>query len=150
MEAENTEQQIDKGALITMRLGFEDDNNFILSTWLRGLYYGESWFSLIDKKAFMKNYHTFLEQLLASDLVNVRVACLKDDPEVILGYAVVSSDHAAVHWVFTKSAWRNIGIAKMLVPKEVHTATHATKLGLRLMKSKGYTFNPFYNPLKGE
>lgn len=134
---------INKSELIAIRDYLPGDMNLILATWLRGLYYSDSWYSEIPKNIFMDQYHKIIKTILASPHTSVRVACLKEDPEVILGYAVLSNVHTAVHWVFCKKNWRGIGIAKDLVPNTVNSATHATKVGLGIMKKKGYIFNPF-------
>lgn len=134
---------MNKSELVAIREYLLGDRNFILATWLRGLYYGDTWFREIPKDLFMENYHRVLEALLSKSSVKVRVACLKDDPEVILGYAVVSPGE--LHWLFVKSAWRGIGIAKSLVPEDTHTVTHLTKVGLGILKRYPgqVIFNPF-------
>ncbi len=135
--------EIDKKNLIAIRDGVPEDHAFIMATWLRGLYYGDSWFSLINKDVFMTAYHLHLETLLKTPGITVKVACLKDDPEVILGYAVLTADRI-VHWVYCKGAWRKIGIAKSLVPDNVTSATHLTKIGLSILRKKPrISFNPF-------
>lgn len=135
---------MDKLDLIAIRdWNPEQDKNFILSTWLRGLYYGNDWFRQIKKDIFMNKYHAFLENLLAQSATNVQVACLREDPEVILGYSVLGANHTA-HWTFVKSAWRNIGIAKSLIPADTETVTHLTKVGLSIInKHPNVVFNPF-------
>lgn len=135
---------MDKTSLVGHREALAGDRNFILATWLRGLYYGNTWFKEIPKNVFMENYHNLLDRLLASPTVKIKVACLKDDPDVILGYSVVSKDETIVHWVFCKSAWRGIGIARSLVNPQATVATHLTKVGLSLIKKcPGMIFNPF-------
>lgn len=136
-------EEIKKEDLVLVRDMRVSDMNFIFSTFLRGLYYGDSWFSEIPKDIFMKNYHQVIEKILNSPKVQVKVACLKDDDEVILGYSLLSKDDTKCHFVFVKNAWRKIGIAKSLVPQTVNTATHSTTLGLSLIKKKGWLFNPF-------
>lgn len=121
-----------------------EDNNFILATFLRGLYYGDSWFSMIPKPIFMANYKKVANVLLTSPKTVIKVACLKEDPDVILGYSILSSDYQAIVWVFVKSAWRRQGIAKTLVPRHPTEVTHLTRLGAELMnKFENVTFNPF-------
>src|ERR1700679_142902 len=93
----------------------ESDKNFILATFLRGLYYGDSWFSMVDKDAFMEYYGKIANMILVHPKVSIKVACLKEDSEVILGYAILSKDNTAVHWAYVKSPWRNKGIAKSLL-----------------------------------
>lgn len=123
-----------------------EDKNFILATFLRGLYYGDSWFSFIPKDIFMASYHEVAKALIASKNVTIKVACLKEDNNVILGYSVLSNDFQTIHWVFVKSAWRNKGIMKAILPSYPSTITHLTKLGKILMINKypNAVFNPFY------
>lgn len=136
-----------KADLIAIRSSTENDKSFIFATMLRGLYYGESWFSAIPKKIFMDNYHAFLERFYAQPKVSVVVACMKDDPEIILGYSIMHQNTPGefiLDYVFVKPAWRKIGIAKSLIPKNVVAFTHLTKVG-RALKSKiePAVFNPF-------
>lgn len=129
--------------LITSRPYEPNDRAFILASWLKGMYYGDSWFSFIPKNIFMAAYHNFLERLLDAPGVEIKVACLKEDPQVILGYAVCAN--TVIHWVFVKKAWRGIGVAKMLLPERVSAVTHLTVVGKRLLQTKlpGAVFNPF-------
>jgi len=134
---------LEKTNLVSTRNSTPEDKNFILATWLRGLYYGDSWFREIRKDIFMENYHKVIENILARPGVSVQVACLKDDPEVILGYSVSRGN--TLDWVFIKAAWRGIGIAKSLLPKDLNVVTHLTKPGLSILKKKlpEVVFNPF-------
>lgn len=130
--------------LYDIRDAKEEDKNFILSTFMRGLYYGDSWFSLIPKQIFMVNYKPVAETLVNSSKTAVKIACLKEDNTVILGYSILSADYQTIHWVFVKKVWRNRGIARSLLPKYPTAVTHLTKLGLDLMpKFEGVIFNPF-------
>lgn len=122
-----------------------DDENFIFSTWLRGLYYGESWFSMIPKDIFMNSYKQIVKTLLLNVNVKVNVACLKEEPNVILGYSVVSRNDEALIWIFVKKPWREQGIGKSLVPSNLKYVTHLTALGKTLLpKLNNVAFNPFY------
>jgi len=139
----------DIDALYDIRDYVETDKAFIMSTFLRGLYYGDSWFSLIDKDAFFSVYKTVAEALLYHPNTEVRIACLKEDPDVILGYRLCSG--SIVHWVYVKSSktregltWRNNGIGRRLLPDSVSAVTHLTTLGKSLIhKFPGCVFNPF-------
>lgn len=137
---------LQKTDLVVTRDYLPNDKNFILATWLRGLYYGESWYRDIPKDIFMANYHTILEKILATPGLSVKVSCLKDDNEVILGYSVYHklNELIVLDWIFVKSAWRRIGIGKGLVPQGVMFVTHLTKVGKALMpKIPNVQFNPF-------
>ncbi len=134
---------MDKAELVAIRDFLPEDKNFIYASWLRGVYYGDSWLSLMSKDAFMGAYHKVIENLLESPGVQVKVACLKEDPEVILGYAVLSRVTPILHFCFVKSAWRGIGIAKLLVPQDIKIVTNVTKSGLAIMrKYPGVSYNP--------
>lgn len=128
--------------LYDIRAMKEEDKNFILSTFKRGLYYGDSWFSLIPQDIFMKNYGKVCEELLNRRVV--LVACLKEDADVIIGYSITTKDQSTVDWVFVKNMWRKKGIGKSLVPNNFTVVTHLTKLGLSLLsKFPNCIFNPF-------
>lgn len=121
----------------------ESDKSFILSTFLRGLYYGDSWFSLIDKKIFMDNYKHIAEKIVSSPNTTIRVACLIEEPDVILGYSILSTNKTIV-WVYVKSVWRKRGIGRTLTPEFPTAVTHLTALGKSLLtKIPGAVFNPF-------
>lgn len=135
---------LDKKDLVAIRGPQADDVNFIYASWLRGLYYGNTFFGEIPKDIFMSKYHKALEGILLR--ATVRVACLKEDPEVILGYSVSRTTEAGetLDWLFVKSAWRRIGIGKSLVPNKIQAVTHMTKVG-RSLKPKDCIYNPFLN-----
>lgn len=136
------ETSIDRSQLVAIREGREADLPFIYSSWLKGLRYGNSWFNLIDQDIYFKTYHAVIDRLLNTPGVLVRVACLKDDADVILGFSVFSG--TKLHWVFCKDRWRHIGLAKLLVPTNIDTVTHVTKTGVGLLeKRKHIKFNPF-------
>lgn len=131
-----------RNEVIALRDALPGDKNFVYASFLRGLYYGDSWFKEIPKNIFMENYHRVLDVLMTLPGLKVTVACLKDDPEVILGYSIHKG--TKLHWVFVKANWRNIGIAKSLVPANIDTVTHLTKVGLSIVrKRKNLSFNPF-------
>ena len=142
---------VKKRELIGVRSYRDTDKNFILATWLRGLYYGDLFYGNIPKTIFMENYHKILEAFLQRNSQSIRVACLEEDPEVILGYAVVrplqigEADINVLDWIFVKTAWRGIGISKMMVPSKLNACTHLTKIGASMIKNKypNIIFNPF-------
>lgn len=129
--------------LFDVRDGTDKDRAFIFATFLKGLYYGDSWFSIIPKDSFMYNYKKVVESLLNKSVV--KVACLPEDKDVLLGYSILSSDYKGIHYVFVKTAWRNKGIAKSLLPQYPSYVTHLTQLGKELMFKKfpDCKFNPF-------
>lgn len=128
---------------VVCRAATSDDVPFIFATWLRGLRYGNELFGLIEADLYFDKYHEIIQKILVSPGVSVTIACLKDDSDVILGYAV--STGARLHWVHVKSAWRNIGIAKQLVSPDTRYVSHITRVGASILKSHPYLrFNPFF------
>lgn len=134
----------------------EVDKAFVLATFLRGLYYGNTFFKMIPKDIFMDNYKRVAEALIDGQRSIIKVACLKDDPDTILGYSILSIDFSTIHWVYVKSSetkikgtaekltWRNKGIGKSLVPKYPLAYSHFTDTGLILVKKfDNCIFNPF-------
>lgn len=130
-----------RSELVVIRDFHPDDKNFILSTWLRGLRYGNSWFLEIEPAVYFKVYQKVVEMLLANPKVLVRVACLAEDPRAILGYAVYSGKR--IDYVFVRKKRRGIGIATSLVPIDIKVASHLTDVGRSIARKKGISFNPF-------
>jgi hypothetical protein len=119
-----------------------DDTNFILATFLRGLYYGNEFYKLIPKQIFMEGYKPVIEGFFSR--TTIKVACLKEDPTVILGFSILSKDFKTIHWVYVKQAWREQGIANSLTPPDLEAYSHFTTLGLSLaQKFPKLIFNPF-------
>lgn len=125
-----------------IRAAREGDLNFVRATFLRGLYHGDSWFSLIPYKVYMTAYHPIVEAIIARNFV--WIACLKDDPDTIIGYSIVSRDASTITWVYVKAKWRKLGIARSLLPQYPTAVTHLTALGKTLLtKFENCIFNPF-------
>lgn len=134
---------MNKSQLVTIRPMREGDKAFIYSTWLRGVYYGETIFKEMEKDRFMKEYHTLIENIMSSSHTVINVACLREDEDVILGYSAGNANGQTVYFAYVKSAWRKIGLASMLVGTEIKFATTLTTLGLSIIRRKNIEFNPF-------
>lgn len=137
---------MNRADLITNRPGKPEDEAFIFSTWLNGLRFGNDWFELIEQDAYYEAYHRVIEMILRDKSTIITVACMKDDEDTIVGYAVHNL-LGGFHWVHVKKAWRGIGIARSLKPAAVDYVTHVNKVGRILMKKyPKVTFNPFRIP----
>lgn len=132
-----------KKGLIALRDYSLADRNFIFSTWLRGLRYGNEVFNFINSEIYFRFYQQVIESILGRPGISIKIACLKEDPEVILGYSVSEKD--VLHYIFVKTSWRRIGIANDLVPKNLSTVTHITSVGKSILIKKypHVIFNPF-------
>jgi hypothetical protein len=141
----DSERVIAKEDLVLVRPGTQADESFIFATWLQGLRHGNELYKLIEADTYYRQYHRVIESILNAPGVKVSVACLKESPDVILGYAVHRGD--ALHWVHVKKAWRGIGIAKSLAPPNLKTVTHVNRLGVSYVNNHpGLVFNPFAIP----
>lgn len=120
------------------------DESFIYATWLKGLYFGNDWFKQIPQDIYFKNYHKVIEHVLAKPTIQVLVACFTDAEDVVLGYSISEKkeNQVILHWIFTKAAWRKMGVAKKVCPQNITEVSHLTHLG-RALKSKQWKFNPF-------
>lgn len=117
----------------------KEDESLIYSTWLLGLRHGNDWFLSIDKDLFFQRYKKIIEAILA--VANVRIACLNDDPDVIIGYSVSRGKY--LDWVFVKRSWRRLGVSKILIPPDITTVTHLTRM-FKSIKKPEWTFDPFF------
>jgi GNAT superfamily N-acetyltransferase len=132
---------MEKLDLVTVRDYCEADQGFVYKTWLRGLYYSNDWVKEIPTCIYYGYYPNVINFVLSSPKTQVKLAVLKEDLDVILGYAVFEEEK--LHWVFVKPPWRKLGIAKMLVPENITTVTHLTFIGRAIKQKKKLVFNPF-------
>lgn len=118
------------------------DKDFIYSTILKGLYYGNDYKRTIPSHIFFSNYQKILHNLFDKG-VEVLVICLREDPRVILSFCIYKENR--IFWVYTKIAWRNMGLAKSIVPKTIDTTVHTSKIGkIILNKHPEVIYNPFF------
>lgn len=121
---------------VILRSMSEDDLPCIYSTWRNSAYFGmEKREQNADK--FFKKQTANISQVLSDALV--RIACLKDDPNMIIGYSVSTGDH--LDWIYVKVEFRNKGIGRLLFPKNIKTVTtRQTKIGAVIARKKKLNF----------
>jgi hypothetical protein len=129
-----------KNELIAIRPFVEADLPFIFATWIQGYQGGHQWFRKVPRKLFWEQYKPVVEALLKSR--DVKVACLKEDPDTIVAYCVYKGER--VDWIHVKENWRKIGIAKDLLPVNFSSVSHLTNVAFEILKKHPkITFNPF-------
>lgn len=112
----------------------ETDQAFIFSTWRKGLYYGSTHRDTLPNAFNFMRYQTEkIKKMLPH--AQVRVACLKDDPSLILGYAVFTGDQH-LEWVFVKSNFRSKKIGTFLTVNVKTVSKDMTKAGLEIAQKK--------------
>ena len=129
-------------AQVVLRVANEADRPFILSTYLKGQFFGSDYYKHMGPDAFYKEGKADIESILALPQVLVHVACLEDDPSLILGFLIFSPHN--VIWCHVKKDYRSKGICNFLLKDlDARTFSNYTKAGLAIAKKKGLTFNPF-------
>jgi len=93
--------------VVQIRSFKKEDEAFIFATWLRHLWYSKDNKTTLSKETFMRLHHSRISDLLNSR--PVEVACLAEDPDVIVGYAV----HDDNRFTYLKKAWRGLGVEKL-------------------------------------
>lgn len=126
-----------------------EDHNFIYSTWLNSYRY-DSYLKSTPKSIYYNEYKLVVEDLLRTS--KTIICCLRDSPEVILGYLVFTP--TLFHYCFVKEAFRNYGLAKAM-HKHANTPTiyisHKTNTLNKILKGKNeFSYNPFILFHKGE
>ena len=124
--------------MINIRDAGGGDAAFIFATWLRSLYFGSSFFRRIDKDTYFDKYKLVVSALLA--MATIKIACLSEDQDVVVGYAVYEGP--VLHWVYVKKNWRKQGVARLLVPDNINTFSHFTNVGWTARRLE-WKFNPF-------
>lgn len=128
---------------IVLREATPEDKNFIYSTWLKGMFHGSDFTKTIAKEVFYEQFPKYIDSVLNKHNTRIVVACLKDEKDVVLGYAVIGEPDVA-YWVYVKAAWRQQGIAKQLFSGyTISTGASYTKPGGEIMKKKKITYNPW-------
>lgn len=145
---------MNKKDLIGFRDALTADHDLIYSTWLKGLYFSynstsskkesspsDSWISNIPQHVFDRNYSKVITKILEKKSVTSTIACLLASPDVALGYAVFDPD--TIHWVYVKTSWRGIGLARDMIPTAIRYTSHLTPTGKTICYRKNIIFDPF-------
>ncbi len=128
--------------MVTLRQYQPTDKNLVYATFLKSLYYGNTYYRSIDQDAYFAGYGKVLNFLTTKSGVDIRIACLHDEPDVIVGYAIV--EYGMLHYVYVKTVWRNQGIAKLLLQGlELNSCTHLTTISKDVKILSKLKFNPF-------
>ena len=136
-------------AMWTFRPAVGKDIPFIYATMLNSLRVDSVIGSSTRKSVFYNEYNPILDNILLN--ARVTVACLPDDSNVILGYAI--HDGNLLHYVYIKEAFRLQGIAKDLYQHigQPNIITHETKTAMPIIaNSVNFIYNPFILYKKGK
>ena len=97
---------------IQIRDAEPSDHAFLFATYLKNNWYDQTQSTTLKKHTWMALQHRRLEKVLNTK--PVKIACLSEDPEVILGYAFKDGDKP---FSYVKLAWRStvLRIAETLI-----------------------------------
>ena len=87
---------------IQIRDAEPDDHPFLFSTYLKNYWYSKTQGTTLKKHTWMALQHKRLEKVLETQ--KVKVACLSESPDVILGYAFQDGEKP---FSYLKLAWRD-------------------------------------------
>jgi len=87
---------------IKIRDHVEGDHAFLFSTYLQNNWYDKTNSTTLKKDTWMSLQHKRLEKVI--DRQKIKIACLSDDPDVILGYAFQDGEKP---FSYVKLAWRS-------------------------------------------
>jgi len=100
---------------IDIRPKYQDDDGFIYATWLRSYRFGSRFAKGINNTTFFREHTKIIKYILDKKTTRCLIACLSDDPKVILGYCVFEvGESPVIHYVYVKEAFRKMGIATRL------------------------------------
>lgn len=89
---------------VVVRESIPSDHAFIYATCLRSKWFNPSNDTVLKKDTFMRLTHKYLEDTLQT--IPAQIACLREDPDVILGYRLKD-------FTYLRPQWRGQGIEEM-------------------------------------
>lgn len=133
--------------LVKFRKMNESDISFIFNSWLK-CHRHSKYTRGIASPIYYSGQHRLIERAITDG--ETYIACAIDDDSHIYGYACASrvTGQLAVHYIYVKSTYRNLGIGKELLNQYKHDLstgschTHASEL-TEILAPK---FNMVYHP----
>jgi hypothetical protein len=114
--------------------------------WLRSYYANMTGFKP-NSRIFFPLHQRQIEKLYKDESIICQVACLPDDEDVILGFAVFGNDYT-LHYVGVKETFKNLGVCKELLKsifkdRAEITVSHWTKDIKHIQKLYKVNYNPY-------
>lgn len=134
---------------IVLRSPVAADRNFVLSTWLKGQRWGDPQFSVAPHSTYFREHSERIVQILATPGVRLTIACDKDNPEWIVGFAVFRGPE--LFWMHVRPDYRRQGIGWLLLDgQDITTVRGWTRLGAKIAKDHGFTLKPLLGGSNGK
>lgn len=110
----------------------KSDDPFLFSSWRNSVWFDAHTNNQIDP-VFYRQKTKEIKILLNIPGVETRMACLKNNPDQIVGYSVLN--HNTLEFVYVKLDYRNQGVAKLLAKGFLDIAKPCTKIGNAIKKN---------------
>lgn len=123
------------------------DFNYVISAWLKSFKYSGTTVQRMRDTVYFATYEPIVKRLIKQS--DVYVACLREEPEVIVGYLAIERKHDSdiIHFVQVKDLWQKMGVATYLLeaakPATTTYFTHWTNPIDSLVNKYPFIFNPF-------
>ena len=111
------------------------DSGFIFSTLPKSIYYGSSVKIPVSRASFFSTSFAYVEAITTEKHTRSYIACLKDNPYVIIGYAIIHG--TCLEFVYVKELFRGQKIATLLLKNQPICEINEfnlTKVGSEIMK----------------
>lgn len=119
--------------VIIRRFNEDLDIPFIYSTWRDTLWFDEKR-NDEDSPEFYRTTNRQIKKILNKPNIIIKIACLKNDPNFIVGYAVMTEEN--LEWVYVKFDFRGDGVANLLC-KHIKSITYPfTKVAKEIIQNK--------------
>lgn len=104
----------------------ESDAAFLYSSWRNSLWYDQD-----RDPSQSQKFYTYvtreIKNIISKKECKIKIACLSDDPDLIIGYSVLTGTN--LEWCYVKIEYRKKGIAN-LITKGFHTISQPmTRIG---------------------
>lgn len=98
--------------MITVRDANADDLDFIIHSFLMG-FWGSPAIRGMDRDEYFSMMRPRFKAALANPAVHVRVACVQDDPNTLVGWSAHVGE--TLIWAYVRKPMRQMGVFKTLI-----------------------------------
>jgi len=125
------------------------DRNFILKSILQHYRHGSPHVKQIPDAIYFDNHHYLIGKVMRFPNNVVRIAALKDDPEIVFGFIWANFDPETVHYIYVKRAFRRMGLGRLLFRSvfdenvDVYYTHHTKDAAFLSHKFDQMIFNPY-------
>lgn len=113
----------------------EGDAPCVYSCWRDALWYGRK-HEKASADSFYRNTTKKIKKLIKDQGASLRIACLSDDQDHIIGFSVKTNRGSCLEFIYVKKDYRGQGVARLLSAPFDEVANPSTKIGESIVKNK--------------